>query len=154
MALLNTNLILQINPPQTPPSKFRCKQWTRNQKILVFRKIKNERIEIKRNFKIYGLHEFGKNQTQIVTQLSISRWQVCYSLRRGTVSPKNRKRIYLRLKADDVNQIIYDVESPPENRRKTFTELASGLFRHLGVSERVIPRKLIKRGYQRDIVRR
>lgn len=93
---------------------------------------------------IYGLHESGKNQTQIAAQLGISRGQVSYSLRRGTVSPKKRKRTSSRLKADDVDQIISYVESSPGNRRKTFLELASGPFRHLGVSERVIQRELKK----------
>ncbi|VDB88260.1 Bgt-51161 [Blumeria graminis f. sp. tritici] len=54
-----------------------------------------------------------------------------------------------RLKADDVDQIISNVESSPVNRRKTFLELASGPFRHIGVSERVIQRELKKKGYQR-----
>ena len=47
MALLNTNLILQLNPPQTPHSTPRIKQLSRDQKILVSLKIKNEQIEIK-----------------------------------------------------------------------------------------------------------
>ncbi|VCU41187.1 Bgt-50762, partial [Blumeria graminis f. sp. tritici] len=36
------------------------------------------------------------------------------------------------------DQIISYVESSPANRRKTHLELASGPFRHLGDSERVI----------------
>ncbi|VDB93075.1 Bgt-51824, partial [Blumeria graminis f. sp. tritici] len=43
------------------------------------------------------------------------------------------------------DQIISYVESSPGNRRKTFLELASGPFRHLGVSERVIRRELQKK---------
>ncbi|SZE99619.1 unnamed protein product [Blumeria hordei] len=41
MALLDTNLILQINPPQTPPSTPRFKQLSRDQNILVSQKIKD-----------------------------------------------------------------------------------------------------------------
>ncbi|VDB91194.1 Bgt-50378, partial [Blumeria graminis f. sp. tritici] len=78
-------------------------------------------------------------------QLGISRAQVSYSLRRGNVSPKKRKRTSTRLKADDVDQIVSYVESSPRDRRKFFLELASGPFRHLGVSERVIQREHKKR---------
>ncbi|VDB88989.1 Bgt-51977 [Blumeria graminis f. sp. tritici] len=74
-----------------------------------------------------------------------------YLLCPGTVSPKKRKRTSSRLKVDDVDQIISYIESSPENRRKTFPELASGPFRHLGVSKRVVQRKLKKRGYQQHV---
>lgn len=123
-----------MNPPQTPPSTSRFKQLTRDQNILV-----------------HGLHEAGRNQTQIATQLGISRGQVSYSLRRGTVSPKKRKGPSSVLKADDVNQIISYIESSSENSRKTFLELAAGPFRYLGVSERVIQKELRKRGYRRHL---
>ncbi|VDB86377.1 Bgt-51463, partial [Blumeria graminis f. sp. tritici] len=43
------------------------------------------------------------------------------------------------------DQIIFYVESSPGNRRKTFQELASCPFRHLGVSEQVIQTKLQKK---------
>ncbi|VCU41274.1 Bgt-20552 [Blumeria graminis f. sp. tritici] len=72
-------------------------------------------------------------------------------MRRGTVSPKKRKRTSSRLKADDIDQIISYVESSPGNRCKSFLELASDPFRHIGVSEQVIPRELIKRGYQQHV---
>ncbi|VDB89525.1 Bgt-50280, partial [Blumeria graminis f. sp. tritici] len=42
------------------------------------------------------------------------------------------------------DQIISYVESSPGNRRKTFLELASGPFRHLGVNERLTERELKK----------
>ena len=99
------------------------------------------------------LHECGKNRTQIAVQPGISRGQFSNLLRHGTVSPKKRKRTSLRLRADDVDQITSYVESSPENRRKTLLELASGPFRHLGVSERVIQRELKKRGYQLHVAR-
>ena len=48
MALLNNNIILQMNPPQTPPqtppSTPRIKQLSRDQNILVSRKIRYEQI--------------------------------------------------------------------------------------------------------------
>ena len=75
--------------------------------------------------KIYGLHESGKNKTQIAAQLGISRGQVSYLLRRRPVSPKKKKRTSSRLKVDDVDQII-SRGVLPLNRRKTFLELASG----------------------------
>ncbi|VDB88120.1 Bgt-50615 [Blumeria graminis f. sp. tritici] len=90
---------------------------------------------------------------QITAQLGISQGQVNYSLRCGAVSPKKRKRKSSRLKADDVDQIISYFESSPGNRCKTFLELASGPFRHLGVSEQVIQRELKKTGYQRHMAR-
>ena len=83
-------------------------------------------MNIKVNFQIHGLHEAGKNQTQIAAQLDISRGKVGYSLRRGTVSPKKIKGQLPILKADDVSQIISYIESSPENRRQTFLELAHG----------------------------
>ncbi|VCU41344.1 Bgt-51562, partial [Blumeria graminis f. sp. tritici] len=43
------------------------------------------------------------------------------------------------------DHIISYVESSPGNRRKSFLEIASGPFRHLGVSERVIQRELQKK---------
>ncbi|VDB88111.1 Bgt-50622, partial [Blumeria graminis f. sp. tritici] len=43
------------------------------------------------------------------------------------------------------DQIISYFESSPGNCRKTFLELASGPFTHLGVSEHVIQRELKKR---------
>ncbi|VDB90826.1 Bgt-51317, partial [Blumeria graminis f. sp. tritici] len=43
------------------------------------------------------------------------------------------------------DQIISYVESSPGNRRNTFLKLASGPFRHLGVSKRVIQRELQKK---------
>ena len=85
-------------------------------------------------------------------KLGISRGQVSYSLRRGTISTKNRKRKSSRLKADDDDQIISRWVLPL-NRRKTFMELASGSFRHLGVSERVIQRELKKRGLRGHVAR-
>ncbi|VDB85684.1 Bgt-51624 [Blumeria graminis f. sp. tritici] len=90
---------------------------------------------------------------QIAAQLGISRGQVSYSLCRGTVPPQKRKRTSLRLKADDVDQIISYVESSPGNRRKTFLELDSGPFRNLGVSERVIQREIQKKEYQQHVAR-
>ncbi|VDB94558.1 Bgt-51854, partial [Blumeria graminis f. sp. tritici] len=43
------------------------------------------------------------------------------------------------------DQIISYVESSPGNCHKTFLELASGPFRHLGVSKQVIQRELKKK---------
>ncbi|VDB96390.1 Bgt-50944, partial [Blumeria graminis f. sp. tritici] len=43
------------------------------------------------------------------------------------------------------DQIISYVESSPGNCHKTFLELASGPFGHLGVSEQVAQRELKKR---------
>ena len=106
-------------------------------------------MSIKENFLIHGLHEAGKNQTQIAAQLGVSRGQVSYSLRHGTVSPKKKKGPSPTRKVDDDNQIISYIESSPENHRKTFLELASGSFRYLGVSERVIQKELRKRRYRR-----
>ena len=65
MALLVTNLIWQMNPPQAPPSTPRFKQLSRDQNILESRIIKYLRMKIKENFQIHGLHEAGTNQTQI-----------------------------------------------------------------------------------------
>ena len=109
--------------------------------------MKSKKIEI------YGLHESGKNQTHVAAQLGTYQGQVSYSLRRRTISLQKRKRASLRLKADDVDQIISYVESSPTNRRKKFLELASGPFRHLGVSERIIQRGLKKRGFQQHVAR-
>ena len=111
-------------------------------------------MNIKDSFQIHGLHEAGKNHEQLAAQLGISRGQVGYSQRRGTVSPKKIKGLPLILKADDVSQIISYVESSPENRRQTFLELASGPSRHLGVSERVVQRDLGTRGYRRYVAHR
>ncbi|SZF04835.1 unnamed protein product [Blumeria hordei] len=72
-------------------------------------------------------------------------------MRRGTVSPKKRKRTSSRLKADYVNQIISYVESSPENHRKFFLELGSGPSRYLGASGRVTQIELQKRGCLRHI---
>lgn len=65
MASLDTNLILQINLPQTIPSTPRFKQLSRDQKIPASRKIKYYRMEMKENLQMLGFHDAGKNQTPI-----------------------------------------------------------------------------------------
>ena len=63
-------------------------------------------MKIKEIFQTHRLHEAGTNQTQIAAQLSISRGQVSYSLRRGAVSPRKRKGLSPIRKADDFNVVI------------------------------------------------
>ncbi|POS83233.1 hypothetical protein EPUL_005145 [Erysiphe pulchra] len=98
---------------------------------------------------IYGLRDAGKSHDEIASQLKISLRQVGHALRRGKVAPKKRNGCSPRLSSEDVDEIENFVKSSSMNRRMTYLELATGLFRHLGVSERVIQSELRKRGYQR-----
>lgn len=106
MALYVINLILQINPPQTPLSTYQFKQLSRDENILVGQKTNNKQMEIKENLQTYGLRENSKSQTQISAQFGTSRGQVSYSLGRGISSVKKSKRPSPTLKADDFSQIL------------------------------------------------
>ena len=86
---------------------------------------------------------------QIAAQLHISRGQVGYALRRGTVTPKKAKGRPSVLSSDEVQKIVDFVKLNAHNRRLNFLELASGPFRYLGDSERVIKKELNLKGIKR-----
>ena len=89
-----------------------------------------------------ALYEGGKNQSQIAAQLGISRGQVYYLLRRGSVTPKKRKGRLPKLSTEAVDGIEKFINESYENRRMSYMELALGPFSHLDVSERVIKSEL------------
>ncbi|KAI0994102.1 hypothetical protein K3495_g14081 [Podosphaera aphanis] len=89
------------------------------------------------------------NQSKIAAQLNISRKQVGYSLRRGSVTSKKARGRSPSLSSEDIDKIEEFIKESPENRQMTYFELANGPFNHLGVSERVIKSELEKRGFKR-----
>ncbi|KAI0993749.1 hypothetical protein K3495_g14435 [Podosphaera aphanis] len=110
-----------MDQPQIPPSTPSSKRLSRDQCI-----------------KIKALHDAGINQSKIAAQLNISRKQVGYSLRRGSVTPKKARGRSPSLSSEDVDKIKEFIKESPEHRQMTYFELANGPFKHSGVSERVI----------------
>ncbi|KAI1001755.1 hypothetical protein K3495_g6448 [Podosphaera aphanis] len=121
-----------MDQPHIPPSTPSSKRLSRDQCI-----------------KIKALHDDGINQSKIAAQLDISRKQVGYSLRRGSVTSKKARGRSPSLSSDDVDKIEEFIKESPENRQMTYFELANGPFKHLGMSERVIKSELEKRGFKR-----
>ncbi|KAI0999112.1 hypothetical protein K3495_g9084 [Podosphaera aphanis] len=121
-----------MDQPQIPPSTPSFKRLSRDQYI-----------------KIKALHDAGINQSRIAAQLNISRKQVGYSLRRGSVTPKKARGPSPSLSSEDVDKIEEFIKESPENRQMTYFELANGPFKHLGVREGVIKSELEKRGFKR-----
>ncbi|KAI1000138.1 hypothetical protein K3495_g8057 [Podosphaera aphanis] len=119
-------------PPHSPPSTPRRKHLSRDQCL-----------------QIMALYEGGKNQSQIAAQLGISRGQVYYLLRRGSVIPKKRKGRLPKLSTEVVNGIEKFINESYENRSMSYMELALRPFSHLDVSECVIKSELRKRRYRR-----
>ncbi|KAI0996483.1 hypothetical protein K3495_g11699 [Podosphaera aphanis] len=121
-----------MDQPQIPPSTPSSERLSRDQCI-----------------KIKALHDAGINQSKIAAPLNISRKQVGYSLRRGSVTPKKARGRSPSLSSEDVHKIEEFIKESPENRQMTYFELANGPFKHLGVSERVIKSELEKGGFKR-----
>lgn len=89
------------------------------------------------------------NQTRIADQLGVTRRQVRYTLSVPYLEPKKAPGRLPTLSHEDVDKIEDFITASPEGRRKSWLELASGPFQHLGVSEFVIQNELKKRGYGR-----
>ncbi|KAI0994964.1 hypothetical protein K3495_g13217 [Podosphaera aphanis] len=97
-----------MDQPQTPPSTPSSKRLSRDQCI-----------------KIKALHDAGINQSKIAAQLNISRKQVGYSFRRGSVTPKKARGRSPSLSSEDVDKIEEFIKESPENRQMTYFELAN-----------------------------
>ncbi|POS84576.1 hypothetical protein EPUL_002798 [Erysiphe pulchra] len=121
-----------MNSSQISPSTSQKKHLSRDQSLL-----------------IYGLRDAGKSHDEIASQLKISLCQVGHALRRGKVTPRKRNGRLPIFSSDDVDEIENFVRSSLMNRKMTYLELATGPFRYLGVSERIIQSELRKRGYRR-----
>ena len=65
------------------------------------------------------------------------------------MTPKKAKGRPSVLSSDEVQKIVDFVKLNAHNRRLNFLELASGPFRYLGVSERVIKKELNLKGIKR-----
>ncbi|KAI1002046.1 hypothetical protein K3495_g6155, partial [Podosphaera aphanis] len=74
--------------------------------------------------KIKALHDAGINQSKIAAQINVSRKQVGYSLRHGSVTPKKARGRSPSLSSEDVDKIEECIKESPENRQMIYFELA------------------------------
>lgn len=93
----------------------------------------------------------GYSRRKISQNLAISYRQVCYTLENADLSPKNSTGRPPVLSKSQVDEIESFVCSSPENRQISYLQLANFVFRHFGVSEKVIRREMKKRGYTRQV---
>ncbi|KAI0999250.1 hypothetical protein K3495_g8947 [Podosphaera aphanis] len=76
---------------------------------------------------------------------------ICYTSENADLSPKNSTGRPPVLSNSQVDEIETFVFSSPENRQMSYLRLANFVFRHFGVSEKVIRREMKKRGYTRQV---
>ncbi|KAI0999002.1 hypothetical protein K3495_g9194 [Podosphaera aphanis] len=126
-----------MNSPQTPsrPSRRQYPQrLTRDQRV-----------------QVSTLANEGYSRREISQILVIRYRQVCYTLENADLSPKNSTGRTPVLSKSQVDEIESFVCSSPENRQMSYLQLANFVFRHFGVSEKVIRREMKKRGYTRQV---
>ncbi|KAI0997209.1 hypothetical protein K3495_g10977 [Podosphaera aphanis] len=87
--------------------------------------------------------------TKISAQLRLTVRQVEYTLSLPYLEPKKAPGRAPTLSSEDVDQIEIFITSSSQGRRMSWSELAAGPFRYLGVSETVLHNELKKRGYAR-----
>ena len=89
------------------------------------------------------------NRTRIADQLGVTSRQLRYTLSVPYLEPKKAPGRAPTLSSEDMDKIEDFITASPEGRPMSWSELASGPFQNLGVSEFVIQIELKKRGYGR-----
>ena len=95
----------------------------------------------------------GYSYVKISQRLGITRRQVQYTMSVENTEPQYSSGRPPILSSSQVDEIEFFIRLSPKNRRISFFQLAHLILRHFAVSENVIRRELVKRGYARRIAR-
>ena len=97
------------------------------------------------------LSRAGYKPIWIINHTGYTRRQVDYAILSQQVTPKQRPGRPPSLTSQQIDELIWFVESSREARQMSYLALATGPFEHWQVGEDVIRHSLRKRGYLRYV---